>query len=82
MGAVIVDPITGSILARAFDQTKKSEENGKLNHPLHHATMLCIDEIAKKEASFILNKKLKNDQIIETTTNHSSYLCTGYGINI
>lgn len=42
IGAVIVDPETDRVIAKAYDM-----RNG--SHPLHHATMVCIDLVAKSQ---------------------------------
>ncbi|KAG0226211.1 adenosine deaminase, tRNA-specific 3 [Actinomortierella wolfii] len=43
IAALIVDPATDTILATAFDTRTSS------HHALHHATLNCIDAVAKRE---------------------------------
>eukprot|EP01080_Neovahlkampfia_damariscottae_P008282 gene8282-107_t len=62
-GAVIVNPKTNEIIAKSFDES--------LNHPLHHTTMMVIQNVSILERN---NKKRKiNDDL---------YLCTGLDLYI
>lgn len=74
VGAVIVNPKTNEIIARGYDKSisspylKKTTTNNEKNHPLLHATMVCIDQIAQKQL-----KRKRNDE---------HYLCTGLDLYI
>ena len=37
-----MEPVTNTVIAKAYDMRAGS-------HPLHHATMLCIDLVAKSQ---------------------------------
>jgi tRNA-specific adenosine deaminase 3 len=39
---VIVDPVTDTVIVKAYDMRAGS-------HPLYHATMVCIDLVAKSQ---------------------------------
>jgi len=48
IGAVIVDPVTNSVIARAHD-LRKGE------HPLHHTTMVAVDLVARSQGGGMWN---------------------------
>ena len=56
VGAVIIDPDSDSILARGHTDTAR--------HPLKHAVMKCIDEIARLQGGGVWEK---DTSIIERT---------------
>ncbi|CAO3643017.1 unnamed protein product [Cunninghamella blakesleeana] len=78
--ARIVDPKTNTVLAENMDSRYED------NHPLHHAVMNCIDEIAKKEQDrkastyHTLEKRKHMDD--DDDENNNDYLCSGYDIYI
>lgn len=41
IGAVVVNPVTNTIVAKGYDQSS--------SHPLHHAAFVCINKVAKKD---------------------------------
>ncbi|XP_053402228.1 probable inactive tRNA-specific adenosine deaminase-like protein 3 [Mercenaria mercenaria] len=82
IGAVIVDPLTDTVIAKAYDMREVS-------HPLHHATMVCIDLVAKsqgggmwkypQEADFYsAESDVKERRSEEPESKRGPYLCTGY----
>lgn len=85
VGAVIVDPSTNTVIAKSYDLRKG-------DHPLHHATMVCIDMVAKSQGggmwSFEDDRGLfysRNDKHLDETIqedNSLPYLCTGYHLYI
>ncbi|XP_053400369.1 probable inactive tRNA-specific adenosine deaminase-like protein 3 [Mercenaria mercenaria] len=75
IGAVIVDPLTDMVIAKAYDIREGS-------HPLHHATMVCIDLVAKSQGGGMWKYPQETDlysaepDVKESKT--GPYLCTGY----
>jgi len=65
-GAVVVDPITNTILTKGYDQS--------LLHPLRHASMVCINQVANLD----IHSKSKK----RSTDADTQYLCTGYDLYI
>lgn len=72
--ARIVDPTSNTILAEAVDTRHQG-------HPLHHAVMNCIDQIAEKELN---RKSLENNKKRKFIDEQErlDYLCSGYDIYI
>lgn len=92
IGAVIVDPVTDSVIAKAYDIRKEE-------HPLHHATMVCIDLVARSQGGgmrtfpakhkFYYNSEDVQYKDVELGVKGQTseqktgpYLCTGYHLYI
>lgn len=63
-GAVVVDPKTETIVGRGWDCSK--------DHPLQHATMMCIGQVAQREME-LRGKRAGGPE---------QYVCTGYRLYI
>lgn len=86
-GAIIVNPVSGEVLAKAYSLPFDK-------HPLHHATMLCIDKIASlqaggawKECSISKSGLDDEESLVESLvqppakrSKSDEYLCTGYDL--
>ncbi|KAL4238225.1 adenosine deaminase [Mactra antiquata] len=83
VGAVIVDPVTNRVIAKCYDKRSGT-------HPLQHATMVCVDLVAKSQGAGMWNyttdDKFYNCEMKEDEINNDSksgpYLCTGYHLYI
>lgn len=77
VGAVIVDPKSGQVVAVGHDLTQ--------DHPLHHAVMVCIDLVAWAQGGGVYRyEKHPACRYAASDSQHSSgqndqpYICTGY----
>ncbi|XP_060554753.1 probable inactive tRNA-specific adenosine deaminase-like protein 3 [Ruditapes philippinarum] len=82
IGAVIVDPVTDIVIAKAYDMRAGS-------HPLHHATMVCIDLVAKSQGGGMWKYPpeaqlycVEQDIEINDDSKTGPYLCTGYHLYV
>ncbi|KAL1918007.1 uncharacterized protein VTP21DRAFT_3273 [Calcarisporiella thermophila] len=77
IAAMLVDPASQTILSRTCD-TRQST-----HHPLHHATLNCIDQAAKleRESKAVPHKRKSLDsEELEGDTPKEAYLCTGFDL--
>lgn len=77
VGAVIVDPTSGQIVAVGHDLTR--------DHPLHHAVMVCIDLVAWAQGGGVYSyekhpacRYTASDPQLCTGQSVQPYICTGY----
>lgn len=74
VGAVIVDPVTSTVLAVGHDKRHV--------HPMQHAVMVCIDLVAHGQGGGAWN--LRDEFFCSTFVNNGPldvpYLCTGYDL--
>ncbi|KAI8976241.1 cytidine deaminase-like protein [Pilobolus umbonatus] len=67
VACLIVDPQSNQVLAEQTDNRR--------SHPLHHAVMNCINQVAQLPS---IHTKRKLDQLVE----ENNYLCTGYDVYV
>ena len=74
VGAILVDPKSNKIVSRGIDSRHTI-------HPLHHATMVCIQHAALQEKAHreVLKKRLLDDI---PRASQGGYLCTGLDLYI
>lgn len=79
IGAIIVDPTSGEVLARAHTSDSSS-------HPLRHAVMLCINQVAVEQGGITDSRgleEIENECIHDLPAKRCKtepYLCSGYDI--
>ena len=88
-GAVIVDPVSNTVISCAYDLVElKRERPNDTGHPLHHATMVAIDLAAKAQGGGAYGNYSDlikepgyglycNFQFYQTIPKESFYICTG-----
>ncbi|XP_027023826.2 probable inactive tRNA-specific adenosine deaminase-like protein 3 [Tachysurus fulvidraco] len=84
VGAVIVDPKSGRIIAVGHDLTR--------DHPLHHAVMVCIDLVAWAQGGGVYCYRkhpacrytVSDSQLSSAASEESvqPYICTGYELYV
>jgi len=101
IGCVIVDPKSDQVLGKAHDLTRgtsppkaSSSGSGKA-HPLHHAVMMCIREVAKQdrkrwpdppsqtqpgESEEVGSKRTRGGE--SDAKSEKPYLCTGFDMYV
>lgn len=83
VGAVIVDPVTGDVIARGSSSP---------SHPLKHAVMVCIDGVAEAQGggAWATNNCSSSQSSSDSQAVPSAkklklgdrYLCTGYDVYV
>lgn len=76
VGAIVVDPSNNQIIAQSGDF--------RVKHPIKHAVMCAIDEVAKAQGGGAWNSTaVETAQLQVTFTNKiGPYLCTGYDVYV
>lgn len=76
VGAVVVDPRTGEVVARGGDRS------GVGGHPLHKAVMVCIDAVARQQAMGPAGRKRAAAEQGDGEAELGPYLCKGYDVYV
>jgi tRNA-specific adenosine deaminase 3 len=75
VGAVMVDPINDLIIAQS--------EDFRIKHPIKHAVMCVIDEVAKTQGGGAWNSETTSRiSKISSADKTGPYLCTGYDLYV
>ncbi|EDV26852.1 uncharacterized protein TRIADDRAFT_54182 [Trichoplax adhaerens] len=77
IGAVMVDPESNKVLAKASDGRSRNVDSSLLKH----AVMTCIDDIGKMHVA-VENTNNSSKLPNEESNNQRGYLCTGYDLYV
>jgi len=76
VGAIVVNPLDNEILARS--------EDFRVKHPVKHAVMCVVDEVAKTQGGGVWNRFPNMNESLQVTAvdKDGPYLCTGYDVYV